>query len=35
MLSEKQIEQFRNEGYLVFERLIHGEKLDHYKSDLS
>ncbi len=32
MLSEKQIEQFRNDGYLVFERLIHGEKLAHYKS---
>lgn len=29
-LSAADVESYRNQGYLVFERLIHGEKLDHY-----
>lgn len=30
MLTNEQIQQFHEEGYLVFERLIDGEKLQHY-----
>jgi len=32
MLTDEQIKQFQENGYLVFERLIHGEKLVYYKS---
>lgn len=32
MLTDAQIQHFRNEGYLVFESLIRGEKLAHYKA---
>ncbi len=32
MLTDDQVKQFQENGYLVFERLIHGEKLAHYKS---
>ncbi|MGA1198871.1 MAG: phytanoyl-CoA dioxygenase family protein [Candidatus Latescibacterota bacterium] len=31
MLTDEQIKQFQEKGYLVFERLIQGEKLAHYK----
>ena len=31
MLTEKQVQQFREDGYLVFERLIQGERLVYYK----
>ena len=32
MLSDEAKQQFNDEGYLVFEQLISGEKLDHYVS---
>lgn len=32
MLSDEAKKQFHDEGYLVFEQLISGEKLDHYVS---
>ena len=31
MLTDKQVRQFREDGYLVFEALIRGERLAHYK----
>jgi hypothetical protein len=31
MLTDEQIKQFQEKGYLVFEGLIQGEKLLHYK----
>ena len=30
MLSSQEVVRFREEGYLVFERLIHGAQLDYY-----
>ena len=30
-LTDKQVQQFHEEGYLVFENLIHGEKLKAYQ----
>ena len=30
MLTREEIDQFHQEGYLVFERLIEGEKLEAY-----
>ena len=30
-LTDKQVQQFHEEGYLVFESLIHGEKLKAYQ----
>ena len=32
MLNTEQLQQFRHDGYLVFERLIFGERLEHYLS---
>ncbi len=32
MLTEAEIEQFNNQGYLIFESLIQGERLARYKS---
>ena len=31
MLTEEQVQQFREDGYLVFESLIQGERLAYYK----
>ena len=30
-LTDKQVQQFHEEGYLIFENLIHGEKLKAYQ----
>ncbi len=34
MLSAQEIKRYDDQGYLVFERLIHGEKLAHYVGEL-
>ena len=31
MLTDEQVRQFREDGYLVFEALIQGERLAYYK----